>query len=68
MTQSRRASLAETACNVILGCAVNWSWLFFAFPPLLLWLGASGAATVTTVTMIGLSSLRLYAVRRCFNR
>lgn len=59
MKQSRRASLCETAVNTGLGVVINWSVLVGVY-------GQPLAATGVTLAMVGVSSLRLYAVRRLF--
>jgi len=68
MLQSKAQTHIEVICNQIIGIAVGWLIVRYAFPPLERTLSPSGLATVSTFIFFVASYIRLFTIRRIFNK
>jgi hypothetical protein len=66
ISQSRRASLAETITSTIVGFALSWLLLWF-LAAWLFWPNDVESNTFVTICFTALSLVRGYAIRRLFN-
>lgn len=51
----------EATCNVVIGCAINWGVLYGVY-------GQPVTATGVMLTMIAVTWLRSFAIRKAFRR
>ena len=64
--QSKKLSHLEALANQIVGIAVGWCIVYFAFP-LFDYLPQSQVATISTIIFFLASYARIYVIRRLFN-